>query len=182
MARYPNTNLEYYRRNKNCFGGQIYAGNPKHKRPFYSKLALHLVLRSSLAKGRNSMLHDRNRDRIKWLIRKQAKRFGVELYRYANSGNHLHLLVKPSRERAGLQAFLRAVSGLIARTVLQAERGSAKGKKFWDARPFSRVVSWGKAFDRCARYIERNVFEALGFEGIDDELSEFFCWRKSAYG
>ena len=181
MARLPQSNLAYYRKNKNCFGGNIYAGNPKYKRPFYSSLALHVVLRSSRATGKNSMLEDHNRQKIKWLIRKQAKRFGVNLYRYSNNGNHIHLLVKPGADRGNFQSFLRAVSGLIARLVLKAERGRAKSVKFWDSRPFSRIVNWGKAFARCAHYIERNVLEALGFEDLDDEIDEFFRWRKSAY-
>ncbi len=181
MARYPNSNIEYYRKNKACFGGNIYAGNPKYERPFYSTLALHVVLRSSRARGRNSMLEDRHRNQIKWLIRKQAKHFGVELHRYSNNGNHLHLLVKPGKSRKDLQNFLRAVSGLVARLILKAERGRAKGIKFWDARPFSRIVTWGKAFNRCAHYIERNILEALGFDELNDEIDEFFRWRKTAY-
>ena len=181
MPRYSNSNLAYYRRNKACFGGNIYAGNPKRKRPFLSNQALHLVLRSSFARGRNSMLEDRHRNTIKWLVRRQAKRFGVVIYRYSNNGNHLHILVKPSRERPEFQAFLRAVSGLIARLVLKAERGKAKRIKFWNARPFSRIVAWGKAFARCAHYIERNILEAFGFDELNDELDEFFRWRKTAY-
>ena len=181
MARFPSSNIEYYRRHKACFGGNIYAGNPKYERPFYSGLALHLVLRSSRATGRNSMLNDSHRNQIKWLIRKQAKRFGVELHRFSNNGNHLHLLVKPGANRSQLQNFLRAVSGLIARLILKAERGRAQKVKFWDARPFSRIVTWGKAFARCAHYIERNILEALGFDGLNDELDEFFRWRKITY-
>lgn len=123
------------------------------------------------------MLLKRYRNPIKWLIRKQAIKFNVEIHRYANSGNHLHLLVKPSSDRKQFTAFMRAISGLIARQVLKAERGQAKGIKFWDARPFSRLVSWGKAFERCARYIEKNIFEALGFTGLNEELDECFHWQ-----
>lgn len=179
MSRYP-SNLTYYRKNKSCFGGHIYAGNPKSKRPFFSNQALHVVLRSSHAKGHNSMLRDRHCNAIKYLVRKQALRFRIELYRYANSGNHLHLLVKPGRNRKQFTSFIRAISGLIVRQVLRAERGQAKGIKFWDARPFTRVVSWGKAFERCALYIEKNILEALGFEGLNDDLDEFHWWREAS--
>lgn len=181
MPRFLDTNIAYYRKNKGCFGGHIYAGNAKSKRPFLSNMALHLVLRSTHAKGQRSMLRDYNRNKIKWLIRNQALRFGVKLYRFSNNGNHLHLLVKPSQNRKEFQAFLRVISGVIARHVLKAERGKAKGLKFWDARPFSRIVAWGKAFDRCALYIEKNILEALGFEELNDELDDLFRWRKTAY-
>ena len=59
--------------------------------------------------------------------------------------------------------FLRAISGIIARTVLGAQRGEPKGKKFWDARPFTRIVAWGKAYTAACRYLIKNQLEAVGF-------------------
>jgi hypothetical protein len=62
------------------------------------------------------------------MLLKQGRRHGVKVYRVANAGNHLHLLVRFTKRR-GLQNFLRGSCGLIARKVLGAERGRAKK---WD--------------------------------------------------
>jgi REP element-mobilizing transposase RayT len=152
---------------KSRFGGSLLKGNPKVRRPYNSGAALHVVLRSSRAKGPLS-LHRRYKA-IRALICKQADTFGVRLYRVANSGNHIHLLLRPSADRKEFANFMRAISGLIARLILKAERGAKKGIKFWDARPFSRVVNWGKAFQICVHYVEKNILEALGFDELADE-------------
>ena len=34
---------------------------------------------------------------------------------------------------------------------------------FWQFRPFSRVVNWGKDFNKCTSYLKQNILEALGF-------------------
>jgi hypothetical protein len=124
------------------------------------------------------------------MLLKQGRRHGVKVYRVANAGNHLHLLVRFTKRR-GLQNFLRGSSGLIARKVLGAERGRARKRgpdrglgtragshrgampqnkavaserqRFWSQRPFTRIVSWGKDFDSVLAYVKLNSLEALGF-------------------
>ncbi len=70
--------------------------------------------------------------------------------------------------------FIKSVTGLIARFVNKAERGKAKNQnesktstdskpKFWDARPFSRIVYFGKDFKKVKSYFFRNTLEALGW-------------------
>jgi REP element-mobilizing transposase RayT len=164
-----------YPPDKSRFGGSLLKGNPKGRRPYHSGVALHVVLRSSRAKGPLS-LHRRYKA-IRRLICKQADTFGVKLYRVANSGNHIHLLLRPSAERKEFANFMRAISGLIARLILKAERGNKKGIKFWDARPFSRIVNWGKSFGICVRYVEKNILEAVDFETLIDETD---FWRARA--
>ena len=34
---------------------------------------------------------------------------------------------------------------------------------FWQFRPFSRLVNWGKDFKKCTSYLKQNILEALGF-------------------
>ena len=68
------------------------------------------------------------------------------------------------------QSFLRAVAGLIARQVMGAQRSTPvlgtkqKLVKFWDARPFTRLMHWGSDFDRVSHYIQRNQIQAVGFD------------------
>jgi hypothetical protein len=109
------------------FGGSLLKlSHAKTPRPLSSKQALHVVLRSDFAQGTHSLLrHERV---IRNTLLKQGRRHGVKVYRVANAGNHLHLLVRFTKRR-GLQNFLRGSCGLIARKVLGAERGRAKK---WD--------------------------------------------------
>ena len=64
--------------------------------------------------------------------------------------------------RDSFKGFIRSISGIIARMVLGAQRGKAKLKGFWDARPFTRIVSWGKEFRKVKNYILKNVWESWG--------------------
>src|SRR6186997_1924555 len=146
--------------NVRYFGGAYLSSNPKEKRPLSLKKSSHLVMRSLLAKGPLSLL--RHNEKIEKIIYKQAKKFGVKIYRYANGGNHLHLIVLPMSRRA-FNSFIRSISGLIARLVLKVERGDPKGIQFWEKRPFTRIVEWGPDYERVCNYLMQNTLEALGF-------------------
>jgi len=168
------------------FGGSLLkSSHAKVARPLSSKQALHVVLRSDWAHGERSLLkHERV---IRNMLLKVGRKHGVKVYRVANAGNHLHLLVRFTKRR-GLQNFLRGSCGLIARKVLGAERGRAKkwatylapgipnsqatpkskplipeGQHFWSQRPFTRIVAWGRDFDSVTSYLRINTLEALGF-------------------
>jgi REP element-mobilizing transposase RayT len=144
------------------FGGSRLRGNPREQRPIAVKRPMHLVMRSTLARGERSFLRKQNARRIETLVRKLGKEKGVNVYRFANSGNHLHFVVLPS-SRPAFRAYVRAVSGLIARISLGVERGTPKGLKFWDARPYTRIVEWGRDFKSVCDYVLQNTLEAIGF-------------------
>ena len=67
-------------------GGEHSLGKRKSRRPLDPKQALHVVLRSSIARGENSMLHPRNAGHIHDFTHKLAQKCGVRIYRYANVG------------------------------------------------------------------------------------------------
>jgi len=121
---------------------------------------------SSKARGEKSFLLNKERIRkIEKVVRTQAQKFGVEIYRYANVGNHLHMLIKASY-RKGFIAFLRTITGLIARIALDAEKGKAKlndTSRFWDQRPWTRILSTWTEFKNVKKYVEQNFNEAMGF-------------------
>ena len=146
--------------NMKLFGGSYLKSNPKIKRPLSTRKSAHLVLRSLLAKGPMSLL--RFEREIRELVYKQGKKHGVKIYSFANAGNHLHFVILPSSRRA-FNAFIRAISGVIARLVLGAERGSAKNIQFWEKRPFTRIVEWGREYTRVCGYLLQNTLEATGF-------------------
>ena len=144
------------------FGGSLIKGNPRDSRPISTKRPMHLVMRATLARGERSFLKAGRARQIKDLVDRSAQRHGVKVYRFANSGNHLHMIVLP-RSRSAFNAFIRTISGLIARLTLNVERGRSLGLKFWDARPFTRILEWGKDYTQACRYLLQNTLEALGF-------------------
>lgn len=144
------------------FGGSAIKGNAREARPLSTRRPLHLVMRSTLAKGEKSFLNRRHDRAIRNLIVGAGRKAGVKIYRFANSGNHLHLVILPS-SRAAYLRFIRSISGRIARRILGAEKGRAQGVKFWDALPFTRILEWGRDYTRACAYLRQNTLEALGF-------------------
>ncbi len=145
-------------KDKFAFGASLLKGShPKKKRPFRASLPIHIVMRSTQAVGKKSLL-SRNKA-VASILDAQAERHFVRIYAAANAGNHLHLLIQ-APSQAHLSAFLRAITGRMAQLV-----GGLKG--FWDARPFSRIVSWGRDFKNVARYIGINSTEMLGMKRND---------------
>jgi hypothetical protein len=95
-------------------GGEVRQGKRKEARPFNPKLAVHLILKSSRARGTWSMLHPRHKGRVYWLIESKAEKHSVRVYQFANVGNHLHMLIR-ARSHASFKRFLRELSGAIDR-------------------------------------------------------------------
>jgi hypothetical protein len=146
------------------FGGMyLKKYNPKFQRPMDSKKALHLVLRSSKATGEKSFKNKKHEAPVWEILSRHAKKSGVQIYEYANGGNHLHILIR-AKHRESYNAFIRIVTGLIARQVGKSEKGHPLKEKFWDARPFTRIVSFAKPEFRAVRtYLLRNTLEAIGW-------------------
>ena len=128
-----------------------------------SKKALHLVLRSSQAVGARFFKHPDHEEKIWSLISTHAENRGVRIYEYGNGGDHLHLLIR-AKHRDDYNRFIRIITGLIARLVGKSERGRPLKGKFWDARPFTRIVSFTKReFQIAKTYLLRNTLEAIGW-------------------
>jgi len=160
------------------FGGSALKGNPRTERPISIKRPMHLVLRSTQAMGSKSFLAPHRSKKIEALARTIGLKTGVEVKNFANSGNHLHLIVLP-RSRKAFRAYVRALSGVIVRLTLGIERGRGvksqrtekrtqantpdEASKFWDARPFTRILEWGRSLKTAQRYLVQNTLEALGF-------------------
>ena len=157
MRRTHNERINLFRQ----FGGSLLGvnGNSREARPLSAHHSVHLVMRSQVARGTKSMRHKKHRRKIDRIVQSQARRWKIRIYEYANVGNHLHMLVRP-RSRQDYCRFIRATTGLIARTVMKSERGRPQRLKFWDSKPFSRVVRWGKAFQIAKKYVRQNENEA----------------------
>jgi len=146
------------------FGGSLMTkAKNRHARPISSRDPMHLVLRSSKAKGRFSFGH-KNAARVRAIVDNHCKRYGVKLIEYSNNFNHLHLLLKfPSR--AIYLRFIRSITGSLALAVSGASKlkGLAEiiGGKFWDFRPFTRVIRSWRGYRIALDYVTLNQLEAL---------------------
>jgi REP element-mobilizing transposase RayT len=166
----------------NIFGGSRLKSNPKVERPLCSKRAIHLVLKSNWAMGSFSMLQRYNSRKIDFIIRMAAEKCSIKIYHLVNVGNHLHLVFK-LKDVNDYPRFIRAITGMIARHVLRRERGPSltpkknlRRVKFWLARPFTRIITWGRDYNHVHQYMEKNtkdaktVFTAWGFDVVDIKM------------
>src|SRR5208283_2021370 len=112
---------------------------------------IHIVLRSSRAQGAWSLLHAKNRSHVDALARRIASNHGIRLYRYANVGNHMHLLVKTPTRHA-FQRFLKDLAGSVAILVTGARNSNPLQGRFWDRLAYTRIVSWGRDFKNIELY------------------------------
>lgn len=179
-------------RNELRFGGALMKktkGRLGH-RPVSTRAPMHLVLRSSKAKGRFGFGYQSNLKKVNEIVRKTCAKYGVKLIEYSNNYNHLHLLVKfPSR--AVYLRFIRSLTGHLALAVTGANRTRAlrdifavpassketknpRSKKqtdqidnpgstkgFWDYRPFTRVVRSWRGYRIVRDYVILNQLEAF---------------------
>jgi REP element-mobilizing transposase RayT len=142
-----------------AFGGTLLKNKKnRHARPLCTKRSIHLILKSSQATGEKSFKHYKNSKRVQELCFKLARRYGIKIYEYGNAGNHIHLLIKLSN-RFTYFAFIRNLTGTMVKKIMGSQKLT---KKFWDYRPFSRVVEWSKAYRIAKDYVLLNQLEGLG--------------------
>lgn len=145
-----------------AFGGTLLKNKRNRTaRPIDTKRPMHLVLRSTQAIGRQSFLSPRHTKRVSQTIKHFADRNGIRLYQVGNSGNHLHLLIRVTN-RHTWKRFIRGLTSALAYTVGAYRKGSKLQTKFWDFRPFTRVVEWGRDYRLQRDYVLLNALEALG--------------------
>lgn len=127
-------------------------------RPRGTKEAMHVVLRSDRARGAESFLkYDRV---VRFVIGKLASRHGVRIYSIVNAGNHLHITLKLSKQFLW-HGFISGITGGIARAIgFKRDKGSRQG--FWNSRPFTRLISWGKDYNIVKDYHVLNQLEVDG--------------------
>lgn len=149
------------------FGGAQLKSNPKGRRPLSTKLPIHLTLRA-----RRSVLRlPKTYKFVSQEIERVAKKHGIKIYRFANVGNHIHLLIRLGKISAWA-GFIRELTGRIAQGLMAFD---VNVKDFWMYRPHTRVIaSWGRAFKTVCEYIKLNKWEGLGvisrrdFKGVRD--------------
>ncbi|MEQ1876774.1 MAG: transposase [Bdellovibrionia bacterium] len=142
------------------FGGSLdKKSHAKTARPISTKHAIHLVLRSSKAKGARSFLYNPHRSNVDRLIRKFCDRYGVKLYMLGFGYNHIHFQIRVTN-RFTWKPFIRGLTAAIAMSVTGTAKTRALKEKFWDNRPWTRVMDWGKAYWAANRYMIMNEMES----------------------
>lgn len=154
---------DYAAQNPSAHGGayQNTRRGRERRRPLCTVQSVHLTLRSSRATGPQSFRRPQHRARIQQLVQRFSKKFLVRVYSAANVGNHLHLHIKLGQERS-YKKFIRALTAAIAMYMQGTGKGRPSKAKFWDLRPFTRLVNGIKQFTRLETYIEINELEGYG--------------------
>ena len=138
------------------FGGSLSkSGKRKVARPLVFSRPVHLVLKTSKAKGRYAFSPTDHR--LKSLIQKMGQRFGVRIYSMAQNWSHIHLVIRLPN-RVAYQRFIRAMTGAMV-LKLKATKG------FFDLTPYTKVATWGRQFKNLKIYTHKNDLEALGLAG-----------------
>ena len=125
--------------------------------------SMNVTLRSSQAKGQWSFRAPKNFQAINELTKKFAERFKVEIIRLSNNHNHLHYHLRFPAKKAYVK-FIRALTAAIVIAVTGCTRWTkAMPKKFWDLRPYTRVVENFSQYAVYESYLDLNDLEAEGF-------------------
>ncbi len=151
------------------------------RRPISTRFSMHLVLRSSFARGALSFVQPQTRHLINLLLAKHSAASGVRILGVGNAGNHLHLRVQVPHS-AGYKHFVRALTGELALKLkrLAKHKLIEIHKNFWDQRPFSSIAGTLKYQNRLADYIKINQLEGGGFKRAFARLV-VSRWREGSF-
>jgi REP element-mobilizing transposase RayT len=171
--------ISFLQKQPKAYGGSLLKTRKGRSsgRPLDTKNTMHLILKSSKAVGEWSFRKSQNEKAIKVIIAKFAHRFGIKILSLANVGNHLHLQIKLSN-RYTYTPFIRAITGAIAMAVTGKSKWDAASinanisngsstkmrLKFWDYRPYSRVIKSYRAYLNLKDYIQINQIEGYGYK------------------
>lgn len=124
---------------------------------------MHLVLRSSKAKGEWSF--KRHAKAVRTIVDKFSDKHHVKIISYVNVGNHLHLQIQLGH-RGAYRPFIRAVTAAIKMKVTGVSRWvkNRAADKFWDLRPFTRIVTSFTERMNLKNYLMVNFYESMGYD------------------
>lgn len=154
--------LKLFKAQEKAYGGGLQTKRKGRSgpRPLATKNSMHLVLRSSRAKG--AWRFQANRNKWKPILRKFAAKYGVRILSQADPGNHIHLHIQLTN-RHTYKPFIRAVTAAIAMAVTGVSRWKKIDFRFWDRRPVSRVVIGRRGHLTVSDYVRVNELESQGY-------------------
>lgn len=105
----------------------------------------------------------RHSQKIKKILGRFSHKYGVKVLSLGNAGNHVHLHIQLSN-RYLYAPFIRAVTSAISLAVTGRSRwNQMKGLKFWDRRPFTRIVVGQRSFLNLRDYVFINAMEGQDY-------------------
>jgi REP element-mobilizing transposase RayT len=154
--------LRFFKSTEKAYGGSLLTKKKGRQgpRPLSTKDTMHIVLRSTHAKGK--WRFQANRSKWKPILRKFSQKYGVKILSTGDPGNHIHLHIKLTN-RHTYKPFIRAVTAAIAMAITGVSRWKKVDIKFWNRRPFSRVVIGRRGFLTVTDYVRVNELEAAGY-------------------
>lgn len=175
LKRQSAAQIDLFPKRSKSYGGILLkkSKNRTYARPISTSQTMHLVLRSSKAVEDMSFKAPQNRQAIEKIISRFSAKYGIRIISLANVGTHLHFHVKIAKRR-GYLCFIRAITAAIAMhvsgknrwTIMKTAKATSKDMirrdKFWDYRPFTRIVDGFRAFLNLRDYIQINQLEGLG--------------------
>lgn len=155
--------LRFLKNENSAYGELLKTREGRSKpRPIATRSSMHLVLRSSKAKGEWSFRRTDNAKKINAAVSKFSNRFGVKILSLANVGNHLHFHLQFT-SRQGYRPFIRALTAAIAMAVSGVSRWNKKSEgRFWDYRPFTRIIQSWRGYLNLKDYVRINQLEGAG--------------------
>ncbi len=139
---------------------KLYGGSLRYRklaRPIETQNGMHLILRCGLSRQGFSLRTYVNI--INAYILKFSNQFDVRVYKHSVNSNHIHILLKVS-SREDFKRFIRSVSASIAVSIKAQYEYEGP---FWQDRPFTRVITWGREYNGVKNYVVQNFKEATGF-------------------
>ncbi len=159
---------KFFKESEKAYGGELLKKRKarQQRRPLSTKSTMHLALRSSQAKGEWSFKKKDNHEEIAKVIQKFSLKYGIQILKLANVGNHLHFQIKLSSLHT-YKRFIKAITSAIVMKITKTNKFNKLENKFWDYRPFTRVVIGLKAMLSLKNYIEINELEGLGYNRME---------------
>lgn len=154
--------FEGIKQNPLHFGGESLIGKRKSMRPLSIKKPLHLVISPEGLSRKFSFI--KYKSEIQTLLSKTAKRFGIKIHDKSVNFTHLHLIISFG-SRKQYVSFVRVFNSILVRLLEMKAKISMKG--LFKLRPFTRIIHWGRDFQRMLKYIQTNRFEAEGLNVRD---------------
>ncbi len=117
-----------------------------------------MTLKSTHMVGEVSLFRKENRELFVGILKTLSEKYHIKIMEYKLVGNHIHLLFKITC-RSLYRKFIRCLTGQFAKKMIQ--KYGLKVKRFFDERPFTRVVKFGSDLIKVTSYIRNQLIKHL---------------------
>jgi REP element-mobilizing transposase RayT len=157
---------------------------PQNKRPIESLIA-------SLSRKYGVTLYQRAiaSNHLHLLVRIECRKSYVAFIKVLSSKIALHVMKNQNFKifKKSLRDHIVLRPNTMARSTAGGDGANTteiqgKGQKFWQFRPFNRVLTWGRDFKGCTQYVIQNKLEAIGFIKYKARNSSYAKWIAGGVG